>query len=124
MINDKNGRPLPTQTVTVSFLYDGGEKAPAEVNGPLTLQTDDHGEAHFDFPQPPPAHLAVTIRIDWSRWRCPCSLLDSTQNVVKFGVVMAERSGKAPINRKPGEVLFVVRPLSLFYRLLGPLEKE
>lgn len=123
MINGKNGRPLAGQGITVSLLYDGIEKAPAEFSGQLNLQTDDKGEAHFTFPQPPPAHLAASVHIDESRWRCPCNVLGSTENVLRSGIVKVEQGSKtSPITPTPGVVLFIARPLSLFYRLLGPLE--
>jgi hypothetical protein len=123
-VNGKNGYPLPRQNVTISLLYEKGEKAPAKYSAQLNLETDDNGETHFTLPEPPPAHLAASVRIDWSHWRCPCALLDSTQNVLQSGVVKAEPSGKDSGNPKPGEILFVARPLSLFYRLFGWLEKD
>lgn len=124
VINGKGGHPLARQSVTVSFLYDGAEKAPLEFSSQLSLQTDKKGEARFTFPQPSPAHLSATVNIDRSRWRCACNLLDSTQNVVQFGVVVKdEGNDQAPVAARPQEVLFIARPLSLFYRLLGPLEK-
>lgn len=124
VINGKNGHPLSGQGVAISLLYDGSEKAPADYVAQLSLKTDDNGEAHFRLPEPPPAHIAASVRIDWSRWRCPCNLLDSTRDVVQLGVVRAEGSNKGLSKPRPCEILFVARPLSLIYRLLGPIEKD
>lgn len=124
VINGKNGHPLSRQRVAISLLYDGAERAPAGYRGPLSLETDDNGEAHFRLPQPPPAHMAASVSIDWSRWRCACTLLDSTQNVVQFGVVKAEPSGKGSRSPKPLEILFVADPLSLFSRIWYQLMKD
>jgi hypothetical protein len=124
VINGKNGSPLPRQNVTISLIYEKGEKTPAKYSAQLNLETGNNGDTHFTLPEPPPAHLATSVRMDWSRWRCPCTLLDATQNVIQFGVVKAETSGKESGAPKPGEILFVARPLSLFYRLFGPLEKD
>ncbi len=124
VINGKNGHPLAKQGVVLSLLYDGAAKAPPDYPGPVNLETDDQGEAHFKLPQPPPAHLAATVRIDLSRWRCVCSLLSTTDEVVQSGVVKVESGGKGPSRPKPLEILFVARPLSLLYRILGPFEKD
>jgi hypothetical protein len=124
VINAKNGHPLSGQGVAISLLYHGSEKAPGGYSAHLSLKTDDNGEAHFRLPQPPPAHMAASVSIDQSRWRCACILLDSTQNVVQFGVVQAEPSGKESSSPKPLEILFVARPLSLFSRIWYQLMKE
>jgi hypothetical protein len=123
VINGKNGRALQGQKVTVSLLYDGSARPPAGCRTTLFLKTDKGGEARFSLPSPPPAHLAASVQINWSRWRCSCTLLDSTETVSRLGAVRFARPGKRRSVSKPGEILFVVRPLSLFYRLLGPLEK-
>lgn len=123
VIDGKNGRPLAGQGINVSLLYDGVEKAPAEFSGQLNFQTDDKGEAHVTLAQPPPAHLAVSARVDQSRWQCPCTVLDSTENVVRFGIVKGGQNNKTAIKPESGAVIFVARPLSFIYRLLGPLEK-
>lgn len=122
VINGKNGHPLVKQEVIVSLLYDKGERPPANYSTQLNLVTDKNGEAHFGLPEPAPAHLSASVRIDVSRWRCTCILLDSTNNIVRIGVITSKSRDKN-VTPQPGEILFVAQPLSLFYRLLGPLEK-
>lgn len=123
VISGKNGRPLVKQIVTVSLLYAKDEPAPADYHRQLKLVTDTKGMARFVLPEPPPAHISASVHIDGYRWRCACMLLDSTENVVKIGVLKFpsnEKNGRP----KPGEIMFVVQPQSLFYRFLGPLEKD
>ncbi len=124
VINGKDKHPLPDQEVRVSLLYDKGEKAPISVNSQLTLKTDANGKTEFNLPQPPPMHLSISVLVDSSHWRCICILLDATRNIVDNGVVKTTENRKdKTLIVKAGEVLFIARPVSFWYRLLGPLER-
>jgi hypothetical protein len=128
VINSDGGRPLQKQQVSVSLLYDKGEKTPAKYDANLNLETDVNGEVHFVLPEPAPAHLAVRILIDWGHWDCggACGVLAASQDVIDRGIVESAADRKKPAaSRKaiPGEILFVARPLSLLERLLYPLLK-
>lgn len=96
----------------------------------LALQTDARGEVRFVLPQPSPAHLAVRVGMDSGRWHCRCNVLAITQDVIQKGIVnsaaSASESTKSPdlVKAVPGEIRFIVRPLSFFERLLAPLLKQ
>lgn len=124
VINGKNGHPLAKQNVLVSLLYDQGGRGPAHYRAQIELVTDNQGEAHFELPEPPPAHLAASARIDGSRWACACNLLGSSTEIIQMGVVKCPPKWDSCAKPRPAEILFVARPLSLMYRLLGPLEKD
>ena len=106
--------------------YDKGERRPAKYDAALSLETDVNGQAQFTLPEPAPGHLAAQIRIDWGHWDCVCSVLAATQDVVQKGFVDSaapKKSTAAPVKAVPGEILFAVRPLSFFERLLHPFVK-
>lgn len=128
VINADGGRPLQKQKVSVTLLYDKGEKRPAKYDATLALETNTSGEAQIKLPEPAPAHLAVSLPIDWGRWHCAgaCGVLAVTQDVIGKGIVESAADHKksgASIEAIPGEILFIVRPLSFFERLLYPLVK-
>jgi hypothetical protein len=130
VINASDDRPLQNQPVWVSLLYEKGEATPAKYDANLTLQTDGSGEARFVLPEPPPAHLAVRVGIDWGRWHCGCNVLAVTNDVIQKGIVdsaaSANQSKRSPalVKAVPGEVRFVARPLTFLERLLGPFLKQ
>ena len=126
VVNADNSRPLQKQQVSVTLLYSKGERTPAKYDATLSLETDVNGEAEFRLPEPPPAHLAAQVRIDWGRWHCGCGVLGVTQDVIQKGIVESAADRKkspAPTEAIPGEILFVVRPLSFFERIMYPLLK-
>jgi len=131
VINAANGRPLEKQAVSVSFLYDKkyDKEIPAKYDAALSLETDANGEVHFKLPEPAPVHFSALARVDWSRWRCACWVLGSTDDLVHKGI-MSSVAAKDPkksaelFQASPGEILFVARPLSFVERLLYPLMKE
>lgn len=129
IINAANGLPLQEQGVSVSFLYDKkyDKEIPARYDASLQLETDVNGEAHFKLPEPPPAHFSAQVRVDWTRWKCGCGILGSTDDLVRKGIVepvATTNSKAAPLFKAaPGEILFVARPLSFLERLLYPLTK-
>ena len=130
IINAGDGRPLQNQPVSVSLLYEKGEATPTKYDANLALQTDASGEARFVLPQPSPAHLAVRVGIDSGRWHCGCNVLAVTQDVMQKGILTstasASESKRSPDLAKavPGEIRFIVRPLSFFERLLAPLLRQ
>ena len=131
VVNGANRRPLQKQAVSVSFLYDKkyDKEIPAKYDAVLNLQTDANGEAHFKLPDPPPVHFSAQVRVDWSRWKCGCGILGSTDDLVRKGIVgpvatTDSKKSDALLKATPGEILFLVRPLSFLERLLYPLMKQ
>jgi hypothetical protein len=130
LINAANGRPLQKQAVSVSLLYDKryDKSIPAKYDAVLNLETDVNGEAHFRLPVPPPAHFSAQVHVDWSRWRCGCGIMGSTDDLIGKGIVgpvpTTDSSTSVRLKAAPGQVLFVARPLSFFERLLYPIMKE
>jgi hypothetical protein len=130
VINAANGRPLPKLAVFLSFLYDTkyDKEIPANYQASLNLETDDNGEAHFKFPQPPPAQFFAKVRVDWSHWDCVCLIVGSTGDLVRGGIngplPAKDKKFAARYKAGPGEILFIFRPLSFFERLLYQLMKD
>ncbi len=130
VVNGSNERALRKQEVSVSLYYDKEEPTPAKYDAHLTLQTDEKGEVRFLLPEPAPRDLDVRVAIDWSRWQCGRNLLLSTEDVIQKGIVDPAASANvwkrrpALLKPVPGEIRFVVRPLSFFERLLYPLLKQ
>jgi hypothetical protein len=129
VINAANGRPLPKQFVSVSFLYDNDKELAAKYSSVLKLETDANGEAHFKFPEPRPAHFSAQVHVDWSHWKCGCAILGSTSDLVLKGIVgpietIESKKYAGHFEVAPGDMLFVGRPLSFIERLLYPIMKE
>jgi hypothetical protein len=129
VINANDHRPLRNQLVRVALLYDKGETTPQKFEAELSFQTDANGEAHFAFPEPPPAHIDVRVRVERGRWHCGCLLLAVTQDIMNRGIVESAASAneleRSPdlVKGVPGEIRFVVRPASFWERLLYPFVK-
>lgn len=130
VINGADGSPLPKLAISVAFLYDKefDKEIPANYNASLKLETDKNGEAHFRFPQPPPAHFSAQVRVDL-HWHCGCLVLASSEALAREGIkgplsASDEKRLAARYKAAPGEILVIARPLSFFERLLYPLMKE
>lgn len=128
VINAADGRPLQKQQVSVSLLYEKGEKTPAKYEANLSLETDANGEAHFTLPEPAPPHISAQVRLTSEHWRCGCGVLAATGDVIQKGIVSPLPGGEskkaaASLKVAPGEILFAARPLSFFERLLYPFVK-
>jgi hypothetical protein len=112
----------------VSFFYDKNydKGIPANHARSLNLETDGNGEARFRFPEPPPTHFSAEVHVDWSRWNCGCGILGSTDDLITKGLVAATNDFSRPASVKPvpAQILFVMRPLSFFERLIYPIMKE
>lgn len=128
IVNAKNGQPLQKQHISVSLLYDQSGKTPANYEPLLRAETDTNGQAELTLPQPPPAHLSVQVSLTSEHWRCGCTALIATQDLIRKGVTISEpgheeKSGTS-LQAGPGEMLFYARPLTFFERLLYPLVKQ
>jgi hypothetical protein len=127
ILNGENGHPLPKQQVSVTLLYEKGDQKPAKYDAVLNLETDVNGEAQFKLPEPPPVHFSAMVGVDWSRWKCGCGVLGSTNDLIQKGIqgpTIQSKSFDARFTAAPGEVLFVFHPLTFFERLFYPLTKE
>ena len=128
VINAIDGRPLQKQQISVSLLYEKGEKTPAKYDANLTLETDANGETHFTLPEPVPPHISAQVRLTSEHWRCGCGVLAATGDVLLKGIVGPLPGGESKraatfLKPTPGEILFAARPLSFFERLLYPFVK-
>ena len=128
VINAIDGCPLQKQQISVSLLYEKGEKTPAKYAANLTLETDANGETHFTFPEPVPPHISAQVRLTSEYWRCGCGVLAATEDVIQKGIVGPvpggeSKRGAASLKPTPGEILFAARPLSFLERLLSPFVK-
>ena len=127
VINADDGRPLQKEPVSVSLLYDKGERIPAKYDTNLSLETDVNGEAHFTLPEPAPAHLSTQVHLTSEHWHCGCGLLVATADLIQRGIVSPPPESKksaVPAEAVPREILFVARPLSFLERLLYPFVKR
>ncbi len=131
IINGENGHPLPKQQVSVTLLYDKkyDKEIPAKYDAVLNRETDANGKAHFKLPEPPPVHFSALVPVDWSRWKCACGILGSTDDLIQKGIMWPEPTNKsknsdALFMAAPGEILFVFHPLTFFERLFYPLLKD
>lgn len=123
VVNAKDGKPLPKESVTVQFL--GQAAAPP----PLQLHTDQTGNARFEVPTPSPKVLSVRVVLTSEHWHCACLVMTETAKVVRDGVTQAPPSKDEPPSRsnliaKPGEIVIVARSFTLLEKLLYPLIKE
>jgi len=129
VIDMHNGHPLDKQHVSLSLLYEKGERAPASYEPNLKGETDANGEAHFQIPEPAPAHFSVMVHLTSKYLRCGCWVMGDTQELIQKGIVGPRPSAKpekseAARKADPGEVLVQVGPMSFFERLMYPLMKE
>jgi hypothetical protein len=124
VVNDKTGRPLPKQRISISLLYEKGEKTPAKYDAVLNIETDEKGESQFNLPEPAPAHLAAAVHLTSEHWRCGCGVLVTTQDLIQKGILgpRSPASGN-PVKAEPKEIMLFARPLTLFERLLYPFVK-
>ena len=127
VINAVDGRPLQKQKVSVSLLYEKGERTPPRYDTTLSLETDVNGEAHFRLPDPAPAHLSAQVHLPSEHWRCGCGILAVIQDLIQKGAVElpggVSKKSAASVKAAPGEIVFVARPLSFFERILYPFVK-
>jgi hypothetical protein len=120
VVDDKNGRPLPRQAVSLQFFYE----RPARVTPPLRATTDSKGEAQFSIPQPNPEHLDVRVALTSGHWHCACWLMSDIEPVLRNGVALKLQSKPPWANAEPGLIVFHARPFTFVERLLYPIMKQ
>jgi hypothetical protein len=137
VINEKNGRALPREEISVSFFFRTGESVPQgndskqylirDANLNFHAKTDANGVAQITLPQPAPLQLWVGAGLPSQYWFCSCATqaFVSTEFVMEKGIVqrLHPKSTKIP-EALPGQIIFVARPYNLFERLMAPLLKE
>lgn len=125
LINQRNGKPLHWAKQTVSFdLADEWSdlQKPLAAHGVST--TDPNGEARFEIPSSQPKLLSISVRLAshlW-QWHCPCGSLLKTQDVIEKGVVIwnaVSVGSQGKVETRPGVILILAKPPSLFERLFG-----
>jgi len=88
VINARNDRPMPHQSVSVALHYGKGETPPAKYEADLNLETDANGAVQVDLPEPAPAHFFVRVRItSGGYWHSRCLVLAPTQDLPQKGLV-------------------------------------
>jgi hypothetical protein len=124
VVNDKTGQPLPKQPISITLLYEKGEKTPAKYDAALNIETDEKGESQFNLPEPAPAHLAAQVHLTSEHWFCGCSVLVTTQDLIQKGIAGPRpvKSGN-PVKAEPKEIMFFAHPFTLLERLLYPFVK-
>jgi len=129
VIDVHSGHPLEKQQVSVTLLYDKGERIPATYGANLSGVTDANGEMQFRIAEPAPAHFSVMVHLTSEYMRCGCCVMGATQDLIQKGIVGPQPSAKseksdAAFKAAPGELLIQASPMSFFERLLYPLLKE
>jgi len=94
----------------------------------LRLVTDANGQAQFELPKPAPDHFYVRAVLSDSHWDCTCLARVSTEEMIQRGHMVtspyaARNPATTSIQPKPGEILFGLRPLPLWMRILWPMLK-
>src|SRR5205814_6798042 len=95
LINEQDCRPLKNQPMSISLLYDEVEKAPSGLELNLSRHTDANGEFLLRLPEPNPAHFGAQIRLTSHNWRCACSALLTTQDVITKGFTVMASTRKS-----------------------------
>lgn len=121
VINGNDSQPMPKQSVQVKLLY---EKA-KEISPPLIIETNADGEAQFSVPEPAPEHLDVRLTATSKYRHCACRLTIDTQKVLDSGVLEIPKNTlpstqNSNLNAEPKQIVFVVRPFTLFEKMLHP----
>ena len=97
------------------------------IRADLHLTTDANGEAVFSLPKSVPDHFYVRAILNGSRWDCACAPRVSTEKLLQEGLTFispwAERKHQQPARPRAGEIIFGLRPLPLWVRVLWPLMK-
>ena len=136
VLNDANNSAVENQRISISGIT-GNVGSPDEerekllgkhLKPDLRLVTDAKGEARFDLPNPAPAYFYVRLELSASHWDCTCLVRVSTEEVTTTGLKVRSaydqrRPGKRPIKPDQDEILFSLRPLPLWVRVLWPLVK-
>lgn len=127
-LNETTGRGLPRQSISISLWYEKGQIPPAHYDRNISLETDAHGEARFNLPDPAPAHLAAQLRLTSEHWNCGCVILMSVEDLIQKGIVgpgPGTKSARSPsATPQPKEIMFLARPLTFFERIVYPFLRE
>jgi hypothetical protein len=72
-----------------------------------------------------PPYFYVRAALSGRHWDCFCAPRVVTEELVQKGIVVknAEAKAEPPIQPKPSEILFALRPTPLWVRLFWPLLK-
>ena len=122
VINGRDGHPLSKQTVVAQFL----DEQPTKASSPQQITTDGNGEAEVSIPEPQPGHLNIRLALTPDHWHCSCWVMTDTENVVRDGIVRVAAMTKpnVQVTAKPGQVVFIAIPFTLFEEILRPLIKQ
>jgi|SRR5580658_1063585 hypothetical protein len=119
VLNAKNGREVRNAVVWVQFF-----EAPANHTiQRIQSKTGPDGVAHVELTAAQPAQLTVSASTDAF---CEGYITAATVDIVNHGAVARcdPRPGDSPPTPSPGKVIFFIRRIPWWYRLLAPLETE
>lgn len=135
IVNEADKRPLENQQVLILGItsFAAGKNVQREmtvkpIKYDLRLSSDANGEAQFELPKPAPEYFYVRAVLSGPVWDCPCAVRVSTRELVQKGLTIRNAPAEAahtrpPIQPKPRQVLFSVRPTPLWERILYPIAK-
>jgi hypothetical protein len=122
LLDVRNGRPFPNQTVTIQYRKTAGRSSDFET---FAIKTDANGGATFQLPTPTPK-VSVTA---YDLYPCYELLPTDTQQIREFG--LASHCSKSAqgcrckfsqrvnqIKARPGEVVLLARPVTRWERFL------
>lgn len=129
VIDIHNGRLLQKEKVSVTLLYDKGERTPATYEPNINGETDANGGMQFRIAEPDPAHFSVMVHLRSEYLRCGCWVMGDTKDLIQKGIVGPQPGAKseksdATIKAVPGELVIMARPMSFFERLFYPIIKQ
>ena len=127
IVNAGDGTPVAAQKVLVSGMNGNGD-TPDEARRKLiakhlspdaTLVTDAQGRVRFDLPTAPPANFYVRAVLRPPVWDCSCLVTVPTEELMRTGLWVGSHNDTS-IQPQPGEILFRIRPTSLWVRVFWP----
>lgn len=132
LVDQKNGHPLrwANQRIVLAYAHDSDELKRTPHLG--NVETDAIGEAQFKLPNPPPELLQFWLMVSHVLSDCGCRSDPSRAgDVLGKGIVLWKQTSVGSfgnVKAQPGEVLILIRPMSLAKRLtillFGWAEKE
>ncbi len=116
IIDVETGNPLPSQRVSISLMYEKGDKTPANYISPVILITDDKGSAQISIPSPAPRYVnfLVALSSEWWQSERDQRFTLKTKELMQKGAVgrmVSEGRNETALTAKPREVLILTRPL-------------
>lgn len=137
LVNTVNGNPVKDRRISI-FGTSGNistlEKHPQQMLAKsavpdLRLVSSVKGEAVLELPKPAPAYFYVLAELRGPVWDCPCLARVVTEEVLHKGTVIRNAAeirspGEFQTQTTPSEILFRLKPLPSWVRIIWPLVKD